>query len=649
MRVNCLALSVFVFLAASQCQEYNNIESPLGVTFKLKNDVICNESVQFGSGIMEAAKLETFIMDIINSGKEPIKGIEAFAFIPKGIKYINSSYLGNSNLEESREPNEFDQTQNTIVKWDIGDLQANEKKSILIRMHLKCDIKEARIEFSALGETSGRFEYATGTWSGFLSECNCTSMITNTTEAPLKINLLSASSNTAPCAEWIVFSNGKMEAARLETFIIDVQNVGEYPISDFEVLANIPPGMKYASSSYSEMNQGKLNAIIEPKEFDEAKNTIIAWNIGGMHANEYKSILLNTYLKCHVNKTDIELAALGNAAGKPIYINKNISIKLRDCTCTDGFIDISVELWELNDSAIADLNIGCFRPVFYNISAKNNGEISLTNVKVIAEMTKGMMFVNSSYSDSWRGTLNCVQIPDAFDENIKTKLVWSIGDLLPRERKSIILAAFILDNSVDKDIFSMVQGYSPFSPENEPIIIFRDTVFNACAYKYIDNLGSECSEGDIYLDLTKKTNLCKKTEICSEWTRNVDLAVLMQSPEAEIAAKNCIDITKKSEISENTSTGEINPANNSELDIFNNSELDIFNNSELDIFNNSELDIFNNSELDIFNNSELDIFNNSELDIFNNSELDIFNNSELDIFNNSELDIFNVTASNNRS
>ena len=559
MRANFLAIAIFIFLAASQCQEYNKIESPLSITLKLENNTICNESVQFGSGIMEAAKLETFKMDIMNNGIEPIIGIESFMLIPKGIKYINSSYLGNNILNESREPQEFDQTQNTIVKWDIGSLQAYEKKSILIRMHLKCHTREAQIEFSALGETPDHSEYASGTLDDVFGECNCTSMIKNTTEAPLQINVLSTSSNTAPCAEMIVFDHEKMEAARLETYKIDVQNIGEYPISDLEVLANLPP----------EMNHGKLDTIIEPQKYDAAKNTIMAWNIGNMRANEFKSIFLNTYLKCHVNKTYIELAAIGNAAGKSIYFNKNESIKLRECTCTDGFFDFSVELWEVNDSTKADLNISGCRPVFYNISVKNNGEISLTNVKVIAEMTNGMIFVDSFYSDSWRGTLKLDEkIPDNFDENIKTKLVWNIGDLLPRERKSIILAAFLKSNSIDKDIFSMVQGYSPFSPEREPIIEFRNTVLNACIYKYIDKSGTECTEGDVFLDKIKGTNLCKKAEICSEWIRNVDLGMLMQSQESKIAAKNCVNIINKSEISEmNTSRAEITLANYSISDL----------------------------------------------------------------------------------
>lgn len=568
MRANFLAIAIFIFLAASQCQEYNKIESPLSITLKLENNTICNESVQFGSGIMEAAKLETFKIDIMNNGKEPIINIESFMLMPKGIKYINSSYLGNIILNEIREPQEFDPTQNTIVKWDIGSLQANEKKSILVSMHLKCHTKEAQIEFSALGETPDHSEYASGTWDDVFGECNCTSMIRDTTEAPLQINVLSASSNTAPCAEMIAFDHEKMEAARLETYKIDIQNIGEYPISDFEVLANLPPGMKYVSSSYSETNHGKLNAIIEPQKYDEAKNTIISWNIGSMRANESKSIFLNTYLKCHVNKTYIELAALGNAAGKSIYINKNESIKLRECPCADGFFDFSVELWELDDSTKADFNISGCRPVFYNISAKNNGEVSLANVKVIAEMTNGMIFVDSFYFDSWRGTLKLdKKIPNNFDENIKTKLVWNIGDLLPRERKSIILAAFLKNNSTDKDIFSMVQGYSPFSPEREPIIEFRNVVLNACIYKYIDS-GTECTEGDIILN----PNLCKKTKICSEWTSNVDFGMLMQSQESKIAAKNCVNITNKSEISEmNTSKAEITLANYSisELDISN--------------------------------------------------------------------------------
>ena len=153
-----------------------------------------------------------------------------------------------------------------------------------------------------------------------------------------------------------------------------------------------------------------------------------------MQANELKSILLNSYFKCPVNRANIELIAVGNVASHSINATKNESIVLGICDCTGGNIDIYLQVCELNNSTRADFGRRCLEPArldLYNISVTNNGDISLNNVKVIAEMNKGMMFENSTYSDSLRGKLKVVQIPDVFDENHKDQAGMDIRDLLP--------------------------------------------------------------------------------------------------------------------------------------------------------------------------------------------------------------------------
>ena len=57
MRGNCITLAVFAVLAISQCQESDSIESPLSIGLSLAEDITCNEPVQFGSEMLEAARL----------------------------------------------------------------------------------------------------------------------------------------------------------------------------------------------------------------------------------------------------------------------------------------------------------------------------------------------------------------------------------------------------------------------------------------------------------------------------------------------------------------------------------------------------------------------------------------------------------------
>jgi len=517
MRADCIALAVVIFLAVSQCQEYNNIESPLSIALIL-NDTECDESVQFASGIFEAAKLETFEIDVKNSGNDLIRDLEVYALIPRGMKYIDSSYLGGGYLDASLDPSEFDETQDTKIKWVIGDLEANDAKSILIRTYIKCQVKEAKIELAAFGNKPDRSVQATIDASIDLGICNCTSSLART---PLIINAIL---DDTKCGNWTTFSPRKMEAAKLETFRVDIQNTGENPISNLIVLALIPKGIKYESSSYSETADGDLETILEPQEFNEAQNTKIEWIVRSLQAKESRSIFLNLYLKCPINRTNIEFVAIGNVAGRSVNATTKQSFDLGNCDCIGGNIDIDLQVCEVNNNTTADFGKGCLEKAkldLYNISVMNNGDVTLNNVKVIAEMAKGMMYVNSSYSYAWKGKLNITKNPDDFSEDIKTKLVWNIRDLLPRESKSIILVALLNENVTDRDIFAMVQGYSPYSSENEPIIDFAKTASDVNEYRSAS--GGPCSDEQVSM------GLCKKQ--CPSWARDFNLTMLMQSQE----------------------------------------------------------------------------------------------------------------------
>jgi len=538
MRGNCITLAVFAVLAISQCQESDSIESPLSIGLSLAEDITCNEPVQFGSEMLEAARLATFKIDIKNNGKEPIRNLEIFAVMPIGFIYLGSSHsssdLKEADIAESLEPNEFDEKQKTKIGWNISSLQENENRSIFVRMIFKCKIDNAQIKLLALGDTSDRIVSDTDIWDESLGECECPSITTN--EAyPLEID---TSLLNETMGDWIQFSPAKTELSRLGIYEINVKNTGEKSVEDLVVFIVLPKGMKYMNSRYSEAVQDKPDVIVEPQEFNETQITNITWNIGTLQANEFKSILINSYLRCPVSKTYIKLAAIGEVAGQSAIASENESIELTDYDCYKENIDIDLQVWEANSSTSAYFGNDDPKPAkleIYNISV-TNGEIPLQNVKVIAELPPGMMFINSTYYAPMGEKLDVKVMPnqDDYDENRKTNLVCNIDDLSPWETKTIILAVFLKEDIKERDISAMVQGYSPYLPENEPIIVFADPASNACPDR--SRGGAEVSEAlkDIELSediagLPGKDLI--KTE-CFSWTKNINIPILLQSHEA---------------------------------------------------------------------------------------------------------------------
>ena len=76
----------------------------------------------------------------------------------------------------------------------------------------------------------------------------------------------------------------------------------------------------------------------------------------------------------------------------------------------------------------------------------------------------------------------------------------------------------------------MAQGYSVYSPENEPIIDFAETA--ADVYELKTEYGAPCPDlTDLPEDLKEVLKeTCNKKE-CPSWVRNFNLTMLMQSKE----------------------------------------------------------------------------------------------------------------------
>jgi hypothetical protein len=511
MRRNYIAYSLIfiIFLTQGQSQEYSSIDSPLSAAI---DDLGCDKTVklaQFGQGEMEAARLETFKIDIINSGIDRIANISVVAIIPKGVKYRDSSYKGGSTLERILETHEYDETQNTKIKWELGDLNQKENKSILLRTYLRCSLIETKIKIGAMGFKLNGPTSDIKDIPIVLKDCSCSDKKVNELVAPLIINISTLNNTTCDLFEELV--SGKNKNVRSDIFKIDVRNIGEKSIDNLILLAFIPQGMKYIHSSYFIASEADLKVIFSPEEFNETQKTRIRWSLGKLRANETKSIKLETYLHCPVNRTQIELAAAGYVGD--ILVNtttKEETIFLNKCKCNSrdasrGNIYIGLRVYNPNRDIKEDTS--AHKNVTYNVSIVNQGDIRLENVTVILELTKGMIFKNASYFDDWRGELNVSQI-SALDDKQKTKVILNIGDLLPGESKPIILGTVLKDGFYDTDIFAMVQGYALDSKKFDPIIDFARTAFNAC--NLMDENGFPC------IRAICGTNC---TEVCDGWVK----------------------------------------------------------------------------------------------------------------------------------
>jgi len=520
-------------LGECECQESDSIKSPLSIGLSLAEEIACNEPVQFGSEMLEAARLATFKIDIKNNGKEPLRNLEIFAIMPIGFKYLGSSYgpsdLREADIAESLEPYEFNEKQKTKIGWNISSLQENENRSIYVRIIFKCQIDRAQIKLLAQGDTPDHIVLGTDIWDESLGECECLKHNDKDKEkgSPLKVDI---SLLNETMGDWIQFSPAKTELSRLGIYEINVKNAGEKSIDNLVVFIVLPKGMKYMNSRYSETVGDKLDVIVEPLEFNEALSTNITWNVGTLQENEFKSILVNSYLRCPVSKTYIKLAAIGEVAGRSAIASKNESIELTDYDCYKENIDISLQVWEANSNTSADFGKDNPKPAkleIYNISV-TNGEIPLQKVKVIAELPRGMMFINSSYYDSGIEKLDVKLAPNQnhYDENRTTNLVCNIDNLSPWETKTIILAVYLKEDIKERDISAMVQGYSPYLPENEPIIVFADPAINACSDR--SEGGAEISEA--IAAIPELQDLIHT--VCLSWTENIDIPMLLQSHES---------------------------------------------------------------------------------------------------------------------
>ena len=110
----------------------------------LVKELDSNTSHEFYEGRLEKAQKERYHITVINNGDVPLSDVSVVAEMAKGMMYDRSVLFSesgiNSPLSPEGIPNEFDETAKTKVTWDLGIMQPNEKRVILMETYQKGDM-----------------------------------------------------------------------------------------------------------------------------------------------------------------------------------------------------------------------------------------------------------------------------------------------------------------------------------------------------------------------------------------------------------------------------------------------------------------------------------------------------------------------------
>jgi hypothetical protein len=110
-----------------------------------------------GVGKSKPAKEEIYKITVGNGGDVPLNDVKVSAVMPEGMKFINTVYFDSTRgeLTVERDPIEFDEQKKTTLTWNIGDLQPDEIKSILLKAHLKQQVDNTKINAKVTGSAPG--------------------------------------------------------------------------------------------------------------------------------------------------------------------------------------------------------------------------------------------------------------------------------------------------------------------------------------------------------------------------------------------------------------------------------------------------------------------------------------------------------------
>jgi hypothetical protein len=162
--------------SSAQPQEINESSTPLSIRELLGivdvfSDVFDLEVLvlernkdtmaRFGVGKKEDAKQEMYKISIKNKGDIRIADVIVTAEMDKGMNFESTRYYeeNRGKLNVTRNPIEFDEDIKTNLTWDIGILEPEELKSIILEAYIKPEVDNSSIRVNVTGEVRQRPNY----------------------------------------------------------------------------------------------------------------------------------------------------------------------------------------------------------------------------------------------------------------------------------------------------------------------------------------------------------------------------------------------------------------------------------------------------------------------------------------------------------
>jgi hypothetical protein len=112
-----------------------------------------NTSARFGVGKKEAAKQEMYKISIINKNDIRIADVIVSAEMAEDMKFESTRYYeeNRGRLDVTRDPPDFKKGTRTKLIWDIGALEPEEIKSILLEAYIKPGVNNTNVTVGVTG------------------------------------------------------------------------------------------------------------------------------------------------------------------------------------------------------------------------------------------------------------------------------------------------------------------------------------------------------------------------------------------------------------------------------------------------------------------------------------------------------------------
>lgn len=156
---NSTCINVSSSMASNQPQELDKTSIPVQYSDILDLDFLVLEidedtMARFGVGKLEAASHEMYKISITNNGDIRISNVTVFDQMDKDTNFESTRYYEENlgRLDVTRDPCDFKEETKTSLTWDIGTLEPEEIKSILLEAYIRPEVNNTNVRVHVRGE-----------------------------------------------------------------------------------------------------------------------------------------------------------------------------------------------------------------------------------------------------------------------------------------------------------------------------------------------------------------------------------------------------------------------------------------------------------------------------------------------------------------